>query len=339
MKRKSIWFLGPRQVEVRDDQLPPPGSDCVLVRVQVMGVSAGTEMLVYRGEIPDSADADVDPVVRGLHYPTPFGYCSVGIVTDLGADIAAEWKNRLVFGFQPHASCYTAPPGGLLAVPEDISPQDAIFLANTETAINLAHDAAPLVGERVLVLGQGTVGLLTASLLADFPLACVVTADLHPVRREASAQMGVTAVLDPADPDFVERARSYTQGMGFDAVLELTGNPKALDHAVASTAYSGRIVVGSWYGRKPLALDLGGRFHRSRIRMLASQVSTIAPELSGRWDKARRFGVAWEAIRRIRPSRWITHRFPVERADEAFRLLDTAPQSTIQVVLESAAGS
>ncbi len=229
------------------------------------------------------------------------------------------------------------PPTGLLAVPEDIPPSDAVFLANTETAVNLSHDAAPLLGERVLVLGQGTVGLLTSSLLARFPLGCLVTADLHPVRREASAQVGVTAVLDPADLDFVERARSYTQGMGFDVVLELTGNPKALDHAVASTAYSGRIIVGSWYGRKPLALDLGGRFHRSRIRMLASQVSTIAPELSGRWDKQRRFDVAWEAIRRIQPSRWITHRFAFERADEAYRLLDSVPQTTIQVVLECTA--
>jgi threonine dehydrogenase-like Zn-dependent dehydrogenase len=106
--------------------------------------------------------------------------------------------------------------------------------------------------------------------------------------------------------------------------------------AVELTAFSGRIIVGSWYGRRRAALDLGGRFHRSRIRLQSSQVSTIAPELSGRWDKDRRFGVAWEATRRIRPSCWITHSFPVERAAEAYRLLDSEPASAIQVVLEYA---
>ena len=334
MKRKRIWFVGPRQLEVRDEELSDPDPDCVLVQVALTGVSAGTEMLVYRGELPDPTAEDVDPVMRGLMYPTPFGYCAVGRVAELGPGIDAHWNDRLVFAFQPHASAYAARPDALLAVPEDVAPQDAVFLANMETAVTLVQDSAPLVGERVLVLGQGTVGLLAASLLHEFPLACLVTADLHAVRRAASLGVGVTATLDPADPDFMDRARSYTQGAGFDLVLELTGNPKALDNAIGATAFSGRIVVGSWYGRQRATLDLGGRFHRSRIRLLASQVSTIAPELSGRWDKKRQYEVAWDAIRRIRPARWITHRFAVDRAGEAFHLLDTAPQTVIQVVLE-----
>jgi threonine dehydrogenase-like Zn-dependent dehydrogenase len=180
------------------------------------------------------------------------------------------------------------------------------------------------------------VGLLTAALLREFPLECLVTADLHPVRRQASAELGVTAALDPANQDFMADARSHTGGAGFDVVIELTGNPGALDHAVHAAAFSGRVIVGSYYGRKRAAVDLGDRFHRSRIRLQSSQVSTIAPELSGRWDKQRRFAVAWDFIRRIHPSRWITHRFSINEAAAAFQLLDSAPQSTIQVVLECA---
>jgi threonine dehydrogenase-like Zn-dependent dehydrogenase len=100
------------------------------------------------------------------------------------------------------------------------------------------------------------------------------------------------------------------------------------------TTFSGRIVIGSWYGEKRAEVDLGGAFHRSRIKLISSQVSTIAPELSGRWDKSRRFEVAWEALKRIQPQKWITHRFPIEEADQAYELLDKNPQETIQILFE-----
>jgi 2-desacetyl-2-hydroxyethyl bacteriochlorophyllide A dehydrogenase len=337
VKRKTVWFLGPRRLEIREEELPATRSDHVRVQVELTGVSAGTEMLVYRGELPDSGLTEVDPVIAGLKYPTPFGYCAVGRVAEAGGGISAAWKDRVVFGFQPHASAYDAPLSELVTVPEDIPARDAVFLANMETAVNFVQDAAPLVGERVLVLGQGTVGLLTAALLREFPLACIVTADMHPVRRRASAQLGVTAALNPAESDFHARAGSYADGEGFDVVIELSGTPTALNSAVETTGFSGRIIAGSWYGGRRAPLDLGGHFHRSRIRLLSSQVSTIAPELSGRWTKKRRFDVAWEAMRRIRPSCWITHSFPVERAAEAFQLLDTAPESAIQLVFEYSA--
>ena len=103
---------------------------------------------------------------------------------------------------------------------------------------------------------------------------------------------------------------------------------------LALTGFSGRIVIGSWYGEKRAEIDLGGAFHRSRIKLISSQVSTIAPELSGRWDKARRFDAAWKALERIKPEKWITHRFPIEEAAKAYELLDERPQETIQVVFK-----
>ena len=86
-------------------------------------------------------------------------------------------------------------------------------------------------------------------------------------------------------------------------------------------------------GPKPAALDLGGRFHRSRIRLISSQVSTLPADAAARWDKARRRETAWEMIRRITPSRFITHEMPVERAAEAYELLDRRPEDVLQVVL------
>jgi threonine dehydrogenase-like Zn-dependent dehydrogenase len=223
-----------------------------------------------------------------------------------------------------------------LEVPPGLDEEDAVFFPGAETAVNLVQDAAPILGERVLILGQGVVGLLCASLLKEFPLESLVTADGFSHRREASKAIGVTEVLDPADVEFVPKAISCAggRGDGYDVTIELTGNPAALDRAIELTAFSGRVIIGSWFGTKAAPLHLGGRYHRSRIRLISSQVSTIAPEVSGRWDKTRRYRAAWESLLRIRPGRWITHRFPIERAIDAYRLLDESPDQAMQVVFQ-----
>ena len=114
----------------------------------------------------------------------------------------------------------------------------------------------------------------------------------------------------------------------------LSGSPSALNDAITSTGFDGRVVIGSWYGEKQAMLDLGGEFHRSRIKLISSQVSTIAPKLSGRWDKGRRFQVAWDALERVRPGKLITHRFSLGDAKEAYWLLDKNPEETIQIILQ-----
>ncbi|MFH1184189.1 MAG: zinc-binding dehydrogenase [Chloroflexota bacterium] len=336
MGRQTIHFIGPQKLELREEPVPAPGDDQVLVRTELTAISAGTEMLLFRGEVPAGSDTDADAISRGLTYPTPYGYCAVGKVIDAGHSVDKRWLGRSVFGFQPHSSHFLAAPASLLELPFGIGAEQAVFLPSAETAVNLIQDAAPILGERVLVLGQGVVGLMSAALMHEFPLECLVTVDHFAYRRRISESIGVTAVLDPDAAGFRGKAISFTgnSGGGFDLTVELTGNPSALDDAIALTMYSGRIVVGSWFGSKKASLDLGGRYHRSRIRLVASQVSTITPELSGRWDKPRRFAVAWEAIRRIQPSRWITHRVPVARAADAYRMLDESPDEAIQIVLQ-----
>lgn len=183
-----------------------------------------------------------------------------------------------------------------------------------------------MIGERAAVFGQGVVGLLTTALLAGLPLASLVTVDLWPRRRALSLELDATASLEPGVP--------IPGGDGVDVAFELSGNPEVLDNAVAACAFGGRVVVGSWYGSKRVTLDLGGRFHRDRIRLISSQVSSLAPEWTGRWSKARRLDVAWEMVRRVRPSRLVTHRFPLGEAAAAYDLLDRRPADAVQVILD-----
>lgn len=340
MNRLALYFTAPRQVSLRDEPLPSPGPGQVLVQTALSAISPGSEMLVYRGEFPPGMpiDENIGALAGSFDYPLRYGYSAVGRVTSLGASVDPAWLGRAVFAFQPHASGFLAAPQELLPLPEGVSAEQAVFLPNVETAVNLLLDGAPLLGEQVAVLGQGILGLLTTALLAQFPLASLVTLDRFALRRQASLELGAHASLDPGEPQAIEQALQRLQGgrpyRGADLVYELSGSPAALDQAIALAGFHARVVIGSWYGQKRAGVALGGRFHRSRIRLVSSQVSTLAPELGGRWGRPRRYRASWEMLSRISPQRFITHRFPIQQAERAYRLLDDAPGEAIQVVLE-----
>jgi 2-desacetyl-2-hydroxyethyl bacteriochlorophyllide A dehydrogenase len=334
VKRKILYFTAPRQVEVREESLPALGAEDVLVEATCSAISAGTEMLIYQGRFP--RDLETDPAIAALRggfgYPLAYGYACAGVIKETGAHVEPSWRDQLVFAFQPHSSHFIATPDSLIRIPHPLSCECACFLPNMETAVNLVQDGAPVFGERVLVFGQGIVGLLSASLLNEFPLDVLVTADCYALRCESSPVTSRFS-FDPYAPGFRQKAMELLK-QGADLTFELSGNPTALNDALALTRFSGRIVIGSWYGEKQAELNLGGTFHRSRIKLIASQVSTIAPELEGRWDKARRFEAAWKALERVRPEKWITHRFAIDDAAKAYQLLDERPQETIQVLFD-----
>jgi len=334
MKSQTLFFIAPRQIEIRSTDLPELKAGEVLVQVICSAISAGTEMLIYQGRFPRTLETDsvISSLRGGFKYPLAYGYACVGKVVEIGREVNGKWLNRPVFAFQPHTSYFISKPESLFSIPESLPPETACFFPNMETAINLVQDAAPIFGERVLVLGQGIIGLLTTSLLQEFPLETLITADPYELRRKASLNLKASETLDPSSENFQNDLSAYAQRK-FDLTFELSGNPSAMDDALTLTCFSGRIIIGSWYGEKKVEVDLGGEFHRSRIKLISSQVSTIAPELSARWDKARRFESAWQALERVKPEKWITHRFPIEKAEVAYRLLDENPQEAIQILL------
>ena len=337
MKRQAVYFVGPHQAEVRDESVSAePGAGQVMIESVLSAISPGTEMLIYRGQAPVelAADESISSLSGTLSFPIKYGYCVVGRVIRIGSGVPERLVNTLVFAFNPHETHFVANWSEVILLPDAVSPEDALFLPNMETAVNLVMDARPMIGERGVVFGQGIVGLLTAALLAQHPLNQLIAVDRYPNRREASKQMGVSMCLDPADPAFLNQLREQLGSDGADLCIEVSGAPEALDQAIHVAGYSGRVIIGSWYGVKQTSLDLGGSFHRSRVKLISSQVSSISPELTGRWTKQRRFEVAWDAIRRLRPSRLITHRIPFGRAVEAYDLCDKHPGDSIQIILD-----
>jgi len=327
VKRQSLWFTAPHQLEVREELLAPLADGEMLVKTAVSAISPGTEMLLYRGQMPSdiALDATIAALDGATQYPLKYVYAAVGQVIETGRDVDAGWNGRYVFAFNPHESYFVCKPDGALPLPTEMSPETAVFLPNMETAVSFVMDGNPVIGERVAVFGQGVVGLLTARLLADFPLAELATVDGYALRRQWSAKMGAMVTYDPI---------TAAQLADFDLVYELSGNPAALNQAIAATGFDGRVVIGSWYGKKQATIDLGGAFHRSHMRLISSQVSHLHPRWRGRWSKSRRLQLAWEMLAKHDPVPLISHRFPLMEAKMAFDLLDQRGETAVQPVLE-----
>jgi len=329
MNLQSLIFTAPRTIHIGESPIPNLLPHHVLVQTLRSAISAGTEMLIYRGEAPRELNADdtISSLSGSLAFPLKYGYCAVGKIVECGREIDPSWNDRTVFCFNPHETHFVASVNDVVPLPPDLDPDDAVFTPNMETAVNFLHDGQPVIGERVIVLGQGVVGLLTTSLLSRAPLESLITFDHYPPRRDLSLKCGATLSLDPNESDSTKYGEA-------DLTYELSGSPSTLDRAIELTGFNGRIVIGSWYGNKTTSLNLGGRFHRSRIKLISSQVSTLTPELMSRWTKARRLDVALKMLNKIKPSRFITHRFKFRQAAKAYQLLDERPDEVIQVVFD-----
>lgn len=330
---QQLWFTAPLTLEVRTCPIPGLQNDQLLIKSICSAVSAGTEMLVYRGQLPDhlSLDASLQSLQAQARYPLQYGYACVGEVIGCGKNVDKRWTGRRVFSFQPHVSHFTASTAQVIIVPDDVDSQAAVFLANMETAVNLIQDGAPGIGEQVIVLGQGIVGLLLSGILAMFPLAGLYTLDAIKKRRDTSKLLGITDSFHPHE-DLNQLQTEALQSKGSDLIYEVSGVPEALNLAITLSGFDSRIVIGSWYGNKSTAIALGGDAHRNRLRITTSQVSTLAPALSGRWDKSRRFDTAWDMIRRIQPQKLVTHQYSLLQADDVYKLLHNNPDEVLQAL-------
>jgi 2-desacetyl-2-hydroxyethyl bacteriochlorophyllide A dehydrogenase len=335
--RLALYFTGPKSVEVREETVPPIKPEKVLVRSDFSAISSGTELLIYRHLISlgQPLDINIPSLSADFHYPLKYGYSVAGTVIATGSQIDPSWLGKKVFVFHPHESLFPASLHELFEIPDGISPLDAVFLPNMESAVNFIMDGHPGLGEKVVVLGQGIVGLLTTRLLSQFPLKSLITLDPLPLRRGLSQESGAQISFDPNSQGDMNKIKSLLRdehSSGSDLTYELSGNPEGLNQAIELSGFEGRVVVGSWYGSKPVNLRLDETYHRSRIKLISSQVSTIASDFQGRWNKSRRFQTAWQMLEKMRPSQFISRQLPITRAEEAYRTLDQNPGDVIQIV-------
>jgi len=279
----AFWLREPGVGEIRPTPLDEPGPGEVFVRTLRSGVSRGTETLVFRGGVPASQYAAMRAPFQDGEFPGPvkYGYLNVGVV-ELGP---AELRGRTVFCLFPHQTAYVVPAQAVVVVPDDVPPARAVLAGTVETAVNALWDAAPLLGDRITVVGAGMVGCCVARLLARFPGVRVTLVDVDASRRDVATALGVDFAL-PADA-----------ADGCDLVVHTSATSAGLQLSLELLADEGTVIDLSWYGDAEVRLSLGGAFHSKRLGIRASQVGVVAAARRGRRTAADRLALALDLLR------------------------------------------
>lgn len=263
LSAQAFWVRSPGHGEIRPVALPPPGDGDVVVRTLHSGVSRGTETLVFLGRVPASQHALMRAPFQDGEFPGPvkYGYLNVGVVEHGPPELAG----RTVFCLYPHQTRYVVPADAVVPVPDGVPPGRAVLAGTVETAVNAAWDAAPLVGDRIAVVGGGMVGCCVARVLARLPGARVQLVDVDPRRAAVADALGV----DFATPD--------AAADGCDLVFHASATSAGLARALELVATEGEVIELSWYGDRPVEVPLGEFFHSRRLTVRASQVGAVAP--------------------------------------------------------------
>jgi 2-desacetyl-2-hydroxyethyl bacteriochlorophyllide A dehydrogenase len=338
MKRNpTVVFIGPREAAVRDEPIPEPGARDVLVRTICSGISAGTELNVYRGVAPQwrrRQDRTSHLFVADepeWEYPLVYGYANVGVVVATGSDVSEPLLGETVFSFRPHRAWNVVEPQELIRLPPLTDVRRGVFLANLTTALNGVLDAHPNLGDVVVVSGLGIVGLLVTTLLRRAGVGLVIGVDQIALRRNLALDAGADIVLEPSS-GVPEAVLEHTDGRGADIVIDASGAAPALGDAIRSVGVDGLVVALSWYGGTFESLELGAEFHHNRVRIRSSQVDNVSPELGRLWSPERRNALSLALLQELPLERYITHEFTPAEASEAYARLDRRDPDVLQCV-------
>ncbi len=279
----AFWTCEPGVGEIRRGALPPAGPDDLVVRTLISAVSRGTETLVFQGRVPPSQYAAMRAPFQDGEFPGPvkYGYLNVGVV-ERGP---AHLQDRAVFCLYPHQTRYVVPADSVVLLPEQVPIERAVLAGTIETAVNALWDIAPLVGDRIAVMGAGMVGASVARLLVPIPGVVVTLVDVDPDREKVALAMGAEFTNPDGAPD------------DCDLVVHTTATSTGLQRALELLADDGTVLDLSWYGDQPVTLPLGEAFHSRRLAIRASQVGAVAAARRGRRSRRERLTLALDLLR------------------------------------------
>ncbi len=312
---RAFWITAPGRGEIRTESLGAPAPGEILVRAQYSAISRGTEALVFQGRVPVSEYNRMRAPFQAGDFPGPlkYGYASVGCV-EQGPD---ELRGRNVFVLHPHQTRYIVPAHAAHVLPDGVPVQRAVLAANLETAVNGLWDAAPTIGDRITVIGAGTVGCLVAWLAARIPGCLVELVDVNLRRARIARVLG----LRFASPD--------TASADADIVIHASGTASGLEAALRVAGFEATILEMSWYGAQLVPVALGEAFHARRLTIKSSQVGMVAASQRARWDSRRRMQLTFELLEDAVLDTLITGESPFDSLPQVMADLAATPGDTL----------
>jgi threonine dehydrogenase-like Zn-dependent dehydrogenase len=315
LQARAFWITGPKRAEIRSERLPAPGPADVLINTLYTGISRGTEALVYANRVPASEHARMRAPFQVGEFPAPvkYGYANVGRVEQGPRDFVG----RNVFCLFPHQTRYVVPAAAIHTLPDNVPPPRAVLAANLETAVNGLWDARPNVGDRIAIVGAGTVGCLVAWLAQRIPGCNVELIDVNPHKEAAAHALGVAF-----------RVPGTATGSA-DVVVHATGSGPGLATALALAGYEARVVELSWHGAGDVGVPLGAEFHSRRLKLVSSQVGGIPAAQQSRWNVARRMALVLRLLAEPALDALVTGESSFEELPDIMARLAAAPGSEL----------
>ena len=270
----AFWVAAPGRGEIRSEPIPAPDSLTLSVQTLYSGVSRGTEALVFGGHVPPSEYERMRAPFQVGQFPAPvkYGYSNVGRVVEGPPDLVG----KIGFCLYPHQQRYVVPREAFYVLPESVPAQRAVLAANLESALNGLWDSGAAPGDRVSVVGAGSVGCLAAWLASRIPGCDVELIDVNSQRASVARALGL------------KFAQPVAARVGADVILHSSGAAEGLALAMRIAGFEATIVELSWYGMRSVTLPLGESFHSQRLTLKSSQVGAVAGARRARWNFRRR---------------------------------------------------
>jgi len=287
------------------------------------------DMMRTNGVLPT-----LEAVFRKLEEPLPLGYCNAGVVLECGDDVSDLKPGDRVISNAPHAEVVSVPRNLCTQIPDSVSDEEAAFTVLGSIALQGIRLVKPELGESVVVVGLGLVGLLTAQLLRANGCRVLGT-EMNPARLALARDMGIQTVDLKEGEDPVAAATEWTAGKGVDAVI-ITASAKTDDivrQAAQSCRKRGRIVLVGVVGldlkredfyEKELSFQVSCSYGPGRYDDQYEQAGHDYPYGFVRWTEQRNFAAILESLRTgdLDVTKLITDRFAIADAAAAYQKVE-----------------
>ncbi len=289
-RAKRLTYPKAGKAIIEPIQIPEIDEEMVLVKNLFSGISRGTESLVYTGKVPPAEWQRMQcPFMDGsFSFPVTYGYACVGKVIAAGTSVNNLDVGNTIFALHPHQDLIALPANSCNLMPDGLPAERGVLSANMETGLNAVWDAEITGNPACAVIGAGVVGLLTAHALRETTGINPVVIDIDPKKRRIAEELGFRF----ARPAELEQERMES----FDILFHASSNGAGLQTAIDTAAFEAKIIEMSWYGDKSVTLNLGSAFHSKRLRIISSQVGTVAASKRSTTSHADRMGQAMQML-------------------------------------------
>ena len=325
---------GIREVQILEEPVPEPGKEEILIRSHLSGMSVGTEMAIYKGTICNLTNGRWG---YWTEYPIELGYELVGTVEKAGAEITDVKEGDRVVSLSPHGTYGVTNRFRYSKIPDHISDEEATLAVLTTTTTHGIRRAKVEYGDRVLVLGLGVVGILSALHARRSGAGEVFVADPLAWKKDTAAKLGFPAVFDPLADGFEEQILEVTDGFGMDIVIEASGHPSAFEPAFQAVRRGGKIFIQGTH-TAPVSVIFSDYVLHKEITLIGTwSIGNILPldPQYNRWNRRNNLDLAMDLIARgeIPVKGLVTHRFPFSKLPEIYPKLEKGELDYLQIIL------